>query len=105
MCYCRVTVWGQLTAGRDGERLEPLGLSVGWRPAGEPRGRRRCLYLLVVENSSLSGLEGCSLQSFSGLFLIQTGSGFLLLGCLPGLKVALESCLFSPYLMELKMIW
>lgn len=34
---------GQLTAGREGERLEPGGLSAAWRPAGDLLGRRRCL--------------------------------------------------------------
>lgn len=61
--FCGTAVLGQLTAGREVERLEPGGLSAGRRPAGHPRGRRRCLYLLVMESSSLSGLEGCSLQS------------------------------------------
>lgn len=94
---CRVTAWGQLTAGREGETLEPGALCPGWRPAGDPLGMKRCLYLLVMESSSLSGLESqlCSLQSSLGLFLTQAGAGFPLLGCLLGLKVALESCLFS----------
>ena len=73
---------------------EPGGLSAGWRPAGDPLGRRRCICLLVMESSSLSGLEGCSLQSFWGLFLTQAEASFPLLECLPVLKVALESCLF-----------
>lgn len=34
--YCGVTARGQLTAGREGGRLEPGGLSAGWRPAGDP---------------------------------------------------------------------
>jgi len=87
---------GAADSGEEGERLEPGGLSAEWRPAGGPRGRRRCLSLLAEDSSSLSGLGGCRLQSFLGLLLTQAGAGFPLRGCLPGLKAALESCLFSP---------
>lgn len=81
-------------AGREGEGMEPGGLSTVGRPGGDPLERRRCLFLLVMKSSSLSVLEGCSLQSFLGLFITWAGAGFALLVCLPGLKVALESCLF-----------
>lgn len=77
LCFMLLSVLGQLTAGKGG------CVAGAWASEclmGDPLGRRRCLYLLV-------------LQSFLGLLLTQSEAGFSLLGCLPELKVALESCL------------
>lgn len=86
---------GQLTAGRGGGRLEPAGLTAGWRPAGDSLGRRRCLDTPLMGRAAVClALKGVVYRAFLVLFLTRAEAGSPLLGCVPGLKAALESCLF-----------
>lgn len=66
LCGTAVSVPGQLRAGREGKRLEPGGLSAGWRPAEHLLERRRCLYLLVMESSAIClALKGAVFRAYS----------------------------------------
>lgn len=66
-------------AGREGERMEPGGLSTGGRPGGDPLERRRCLSLLAMKSS-----RSAVCRAFGGYLSCRLGLAFLSLwaeGC------------------------